>query len=308
MENTNQDDLPPKKEIYLLTKLSEIQFKMYKERISQLSSTSFSDNRNAYLNIFMFLRKVCNHPYLFDEVEDKTLPALGDHLITTCGKMMVLDKLLEKLEKEKHQVVIVSQMMRMLDILEDYCQFRKYNYCRTDGSTDENERIEQRKEFVKGDSEKFLFLLSGGAGGLEMNLSSANTIIFYDSDWNHTIDDQNVKKVHADGQKNSVTVYRMINENTIEEKILETLYERRRRKEDVAAPSTNKLATIESILSIFNNGSEKLFSESSSSDLAKMIDQEGIDGYLKESERKTWEMDLEFDALLNKNQKDEKED
>jgi len=308
MESTHQDELSPMKEIYLLTKLSEIQFKMYKEMISKLSSAPLSDNKNIYLNILMFLRKVCNHPYLFDDVEDNTLPALGDHLITTSGKMMVLDKLLEKLEKEKHQVVIISQMVRMLDILEDYCQFRKYNYCRIDGSTEKDARIEQINEFVKVGSEKFVFLLSSRAGGLGMNLSSADTVIFYDSDWNLAIDDQNIKKVHLVGQKSPVTVYRLVNEFTIEERILEILNEKRREKEDKALLGVDQLSTIESILSIINHGSEKLFSESSGSDLMKMIDEEGIDEYLKESEMKTWEMDAKFDVMFNKDSKYEQED
>jgi len=308
MENTHQEDLPPMKEIYLLTKLSEIQFKMYKEMIAKLSSAPLSDNKNAYLNILMFLRKVYNHPYLFDDVEDNTLPALGDHLITTTGKMVVLDKLLDKLEKEKHQVVIISQMVRMLDILEDYCQFRKYNYCRIDGSTEKDARIEQINEFVKVGSEKFVFLLSSRAGGLGMNLSSADTVIFYDSDWNLAIDDQNIKKVHLVGQKSPVTVYRLVNEFTIEERILEILNEKRREKEDKALLGVDQLSTIESILSIINHGSEKLFSESSGSDLMKMIDEEGIDEYLKESEMKTWEMDAKFDVMFNKDSKYEQED
>ena len=74
----------------------------------------------------MQLRKVCNHPYLFEGVEEVGLPQLGAHLINVSGKMIILDKLLTKLRKESHQVLIFSQMTRMLDILEDYCNFRAY--------------------------------------------------------------------------------------------------------------------------------------------------------------------------------------
>ena len=103
---------------------------------------------------------MCNHPYLFEGVEEENQPAPDDHLITTSGKMIVLDKLLMKLSTEKHQVLIFSQMTRMLDILEDYCNYRGFKYCRIDGDTEINDRDDQIAEFSDPDSSKFVFLLS----------------------------------------------------------------------------------------------------------------------------------------------------
>lgn len=131
----------------------------------------------------MQLRKVCNHPYLFEGVEDPELPTLGDHLIRASGKLIVLDKLLERIRKG-HQVLVFSQFTTVLDILEDYLVYRDYSYCRIDGSTLIEEREKQIEEFTANKSEKFVFLLSTRAGGLGINLMTADTVVIFDSDWN----------------------------------------------------------------------------------------------------------------------------
>src|SRR5690606_13295792 len=92
-------------------------------------------NRLRLLNIVMQLRKCCNHPYLFQGAEPGPPYTTGSHLITNSGKMIVLDKLLPKLQEQGSRVLIFSQMTRLLDILEDYMVFRSFDYCRIDGST-----------------------------------------------------------------------------------------------------------------------------------------------------------------------------
>jgi SWI/SNF-related matrix-associated actin-dependent regulator of chromatin subfamily A member 5 len=125
--------------------------------------------------------------------------------------MIVLDKLLKKLSREdKHQVLIFSQMTMVLDILEDYCNYREFKYCRIDGSTDMTSRDEQIEDFMNPNTEKFIFLLSTRAGGLGINLTSADTVIIYDSDWNPQMDLQAMDRAHRIGQKNLVNVYRLI--------------------------------------------------------------------------------------------------
>ena len=169
----------------------------------------------------MQLRKVCNHPYLFQGIEEEGSPALGSHLINVSGKMVVLDQLLKKLLDEKHQVLIFSQMTMVMDILEDYCNYRRFKYCRIDGSTDMDSRDRQINEFMTEGTDKFVFLLSTRAGGLGINLTAADTVIIYDSDWNPQMDLQAMDRAHRIGQKNKVNVYRLISENTVEEKIIE---------------------------------------------------------------------------------------
>ena len=136
------------------------------------------------LNILMQLRKVCNHPYLFEGAEEGPPFVDGPHLWNNCGKMSLLDKLLPKLQAQGSRVLIFSQMTRMLDILEDYLRAKQYLYCRIDGSTDGEARDSAMDDFNAEGSDKFCFLLSTRAGGLGINLATADTVVLYDSDWN----------------------------------------------------------------------------------------------------------------------------
>eukprot|EP01117_Protostelium_nocturnum_P001824 TRINITY_DN122_c0_g1_i4.p1 TRINITY_DN122_c0_g1~~TRINITY_DN122_c0_g1_i4.p1 ORF type:complete len:1325 (+),score=435.07 TRINITY_DN122_c0_g1_i4:289-4263(+) len=140
-------------------------------------------------------------------------------LLTDSGKMQVLDRLLSQLKREGHRVLIYSQMTKMMNILEDFMAFRKYKYFRLDGSSKLEDRRDMVNEFQTS-NEIFAFLLSTRAGGLGINLTAADTVIFYDSDWNPTIDEQAMDRAHRLGQTKTVTVYRLITTNTVEERIL----------------------------------------------------------------------------------------
>jgi DNA helicase INO80 len=147
------------------------------------------------------------------------------HIITDSGKLLVLDKLLARLKREGHRVLIYSQMTKMIDVLEDYMQYRQYTYTRLDGSS----RISDRRDMVEDfqtKSDIFVFLLSTRAGGLGINLTAADTVIFYDSDWNPTVDQQAMDRAHRLGQTRQVTVYRLIVKGTIEERILQRAKEK----------------------------------------------------------------------------------
>ena len=138
--------------------------------------------------------------------------------VTDSGKLAKLDSLLAELKEGGHRVLLYFQMTRMIDLMEEYLTYRNYKYCRLDGST----KLEDRRDTVadfQTRPEIFIFLLSTRAGGLGINLTSADTVIFYDSDWNPTIDSQAMDRAHRLGQTRQVTVYRMITRNTIEERI-----------------------------------------------------------------------------------------
>lgn len=130
------------------------------------------------------MRKICLHLYMFPETEDPTLPPLGEHLIENSGKLKVLDMFLKKLFAEKHKVLIFSQFSTLLNILEDYCNYRKYKFCRLDGSTKLEDREAQIASFQEPNSDIFIFMLSTRAGGLGITLTAADTVIIYDSDFN----------------------------------------------------------------------------------------------------------------------------
>ncbi|KAJ3082280.1 putative DNA helicase ino80, partial [Quaeritorhiza haematococci] len=140
-------------------------------------------------------------------------------LMTNSGKMMVLEKLLPKLKAEGHRVLIYFQMTKMIDLMEEYLTYRKYTYLRLDGSTTISERRDMVTDWQTR-PDLFIFLLSTRAGGLGINLTAADTVIFYDSDWNPTVDQQAMDRAHRLGQTKQVTVYRLITTGTIEERIL----------------------------------------------------------------------------------------
>lgn len=138
--------------------------------------------------------------------------------VTDSGKLAKLDELLFKLKEQGHRVLLYFQMTRMIDLMEEYLTYRNYKFCRLDGST----KLEDRRDTVhdfQTRPEIFIFLLSTRAGGLGINLTSADTVIFYDSDWNPTIDSQAMDRAHRLGQTRQVTVYRLITRGTIEERI-----------------------------------------------------------------------------------------
>ena len=146
------------------------------------------------------------------------MPEAG-RLIADCGKMMVLDPLLRRLKSEGHKCLIYSQFTRVLDILEDYCGKTAFKFVRLDGQS----ALADRRDIVaewQTNEELFIFLLSTRAGGVGLNLTAADTVIFFDSDWNPTQDLQAMDRAHRLGQERPVTVYRLISRGTIEERML----------------------------------------------------------------------------------------
>ena len=220
-----EKSLPPKTETKLFVALTAMQRQWYTKLLERdielLNATAGTAGKTRLLNIVMQLRKVCNHPYLFYGAEPGPPFIEGDHIISNAGKMVLLDKLLSRLQSRGSRVLIFSQMTRMLDILEDYCRYREYDYCRIDGSTKHDERELAMDEFNAPNSKKFVFLLSTRAGGLGINLQTADTVIIYDSDWNPQMDLQAQDRAHRIGQKKPVFVYRFVTEQTVEQKIVE---------------------------------------------------------------------------------------
>lgn len=143
-----------------------------------------------------------------------------------CGKLQTLDRLLRQLKSEQHRVLIFTQMTKMLDVLEAFLNYHGHIYLRLDGST----RVEQRQvlmERFNGDKRIFCFILSTRSGGVGINLTGADTVIFYDSDWNPTMDAQAQDRCHRIGQTRDVHIYRLVSEKTIEVNILKKANQKR---------------------------------------------------------------------------------
>ena len=136
-----------------------------------------------------------------------------------CGKLQQLARLLLKLKVGGHRALIFTQMTKMLDLLEVFINMHGYTYLRLDGST----KIEQRQKLMErfnSDPKIFIFILSTRSGGIGVNLTGADTVIFYDTDWNPAMDAQAQDRCHRIGQTRPVTIYRLISESTVEENIL----------------------------------------------------------------------------------------
>ncbi|KAH7388799.1 chromodomain helicase-like protein [Pyrenochaeta sp. MPI-SDFR-AT-0127] len=225
-----ESDLPPKSEKILRVELSDIQLEYYKNILTrnyEALNEGGAGHKQSLLNIVMELKKASNHALLFpnaeakflkeDATKDETLKAL----ITTSGKMMLLDRLLGKLKADGHRVLIFSQMVHMLDILTDYLKLRNYTFQRLDGTVPASERKIAIDHFNAPGSDDYCFLLSTRAGGLGINLMTADTVIIFDSDWNPQADLQAMARAHRIGQQKPVSVYRLVSKDTIEEEILE---------------------------------------------------------------------------------------
>uniref|UniRef100_A0A3Q2TVH5 Proliferation-associated SNF2-like protein n=1 Tax=Fundulus heteroclitus TaxID=8078 RepID=A0A3Q2TVH5_FUNHE len=173
-------------------------------------------------NVLMLLKRCCNHPYLVEYPLDPATQQfkIDEQLVQTSGKLLILDRLLPALKQRGHKVLIFSQMTSILDILMDYCYLRGFLYSRLDGTMSYTERDQNIQQFFK-DPEVFIFLLSTRAGGLGINLTAADTVIIFDSDWNPQSDLQAQDRCHRIGQTKPVVVYRLVTANTIDQKILE---------------------------------------------------------------------------------------
>ncbi|XP_036199932.1 chromodomain-helicase-DNA-binding protein 1-like isoform X2 [Myotis myotis] len=209
-------DLPKKTEVVIYHGMSALQKKYYKAIL--MKDLDAFENEMAkkvkLQNVLSQLRKCVDHPYLFDGVEPEPFE-IGDHLIEASGKLHLLDKLLAYLYSRGHRVLLFSQMTQMLDILQDYMDYRGYSYERVDGSVRGEERYLAIKNF--GQQPIFVFLLSTRAGGVGMNLTAADTVIFVDSDFNPQNDLQAASRAHRIGQNKSVKVIRLIGRDTVEE-------------------------------------------------------------------------------------------
>ncbi|RLV95518.1 putative DNA helicase INO80 [Spathaspora sp. JA1] len=168
------------------------------------------------------------------------MPSMN-RFITESGKLAKLDELLLDLKQNDHRVLIYFQMTRMMDLMEEYLTYRQHKYIRLDGSS----KLDDRRDLVHDWQTKpdlFIFLLSTRAGGLGINLTAADTVIFYDSDWNPTIDSQAMDRAHRLGQTKQVTVYRLLTRGTIEER----MRDRAKQKEQVQQVVMEGKATIPS--------------------------------------------------------------
>ena len=212
--------LPPKVEIQVTVGITEQQKQIYRDLLKR-NMLEKGNSVTHFKNILIQLRKVCNHPWLFEGQEPENMENPAEEIVKASGKMVFVDKLLKRSIQDGNQTLIFSGFTTQLDILEDYCYLKGIEYCRLDGSTSLEDREDQIDLFTEPGSTKKVFLISTRAGGLGLNLMTANVVVLYDSDWNPQIDLQAMDRAHRIGQTKIVQVYRLVTVNTMEVKMIE---------------------------------------------------------------------------------------
>ncbi|XP_056601144.1 probable global transcription activator SNF2L2 isoform X1 [Triplophysa dalaica] len=231
-----ESQLPEKVEYVIKCDMSAIQRVLYRHMQGKgilLTDGSEKDKKGkggakTLMNTIMQLKKICNHPYMFQHIEESFAEHLGypngiingPDLYRASGKFELLDRILPKLKATNHRVLLFCQMTSLMTIMEDYFAYRNFLYLRLDGTTKSEDRALLLKQFNEEGSQYFVFLLSTRAGGLGLNLQAADTVVIFDSDWNPHQDLQAQDRAHRIGQQNEVRVLRLCTVNSVEEKIL----------------------------------------------------------------------------------------
>ncbi|KAF8368334.1 chd-1 [Pristionchus pacificus] len=221
-----EKSLPPKLEQILRVDMTREQKQFYKwiltKNYKELSK-GVKGSINGFVNLVMELKKCCNHASLVRQYDDPEHDPAGklQQLLKSSGKLILLDKLLCRLRDTGHRVLIFSQMVMMLDILQEYLKLRRFTAQRLDGSMRADLRKQALDHFNAEGSTDFCFLLSTRAGGLGINLATADTVIIFDSDWNPQNDLQAMSRAHRIGQTKTVNIYRLVTRGSVEEEIVE---------------------------------------------------------------------------------------
>eukprot|EP00250_Pteridium_aquilinum_P011659 c20221_g1_i2 orf=502-7569(-) len=217
-----ENELPEKIEKLVRCKPSAYQQLLMKRVKDKLGSLGNAKGRAVH-NTVIELRNICNHPYLSHLHTQEAERLLPSHylplIVRLCGKLETLDRILPKLKAANHRILLFSTMTRLLDVMEDYLQWRGYRYLRLDGHTNGTERGALIDLFNSPNSEAFLFLLSIRAGGVGINLQAADTVILFDTDWNPQVDLQAQARAHRIGQKRDVLVLRLETVQSVEEQV-----------------------------------------------------------------------------------------
>lgn len=267
--------LPPKYELIVPLSMTPIQKKVYKDCLSKdiyetLCRATGSKVQRGLSSIFANLRKVLNHPYLLDGVEreQKTLAGTQTAMINACAKLKIFHQMFPKLKAQGHRLLIFSTMTRTLDLLEDYLTYEKIKYTRIDGNSNERARVRSIDAFNAPNSQLDVFLLSTRAGGVGINLATADTVVIWDSDFNPYADLQAISRAHRIGQNNMVLILRFMTRLSIEEKVLQ-IGKKKMALEHVVVErmKESEEESFDDIENILKFGAEALFSDDGSKDI-----------------------------------------
>ena len=265
--------IPPKIEVIIPIHMSRLQRDLYKRILAKNFDflkessrvTSKFARRTGLNNVLMELMKLLNHPYLVQGgapafEENASEQSRHRAMVECCAKLVIVHHMLKRLKANGHRVLLFSTMTRVLDILQDYIEAEGYGYCRLDGDMTQLEKQRAIEAFNAPNSDRFIFLISTRAGGLGLNLTSADTVIIYNSDYNPHNDLQALARAHRIGQTKKVVVYRLVTQNSVEEKIIQ----KARHKlalDHLVIEKMGEVLQAEDIETFLQYGAKKLFEE-----------------------------------------------
>ncbi|CDM37002.1 hypothetical protein CBS147339_2322 [Penicillium roqueforti] len=287
--------LPPMVQIIIPVSMSVVQKKLYKsilqknpqllkaickKQVGQLKKAE----RHNLNNILMQLRKCLCHPFIYNrDIEEQTLDSQLSHrrLVEASGKLTLLNLMLPRLRERGHRVLIFSQFLENLDIVEDFLTGLGLQYCRLDGNLSSREKQQQIDQFNAPKSQFFAFLLSTRSGGVGINLATADTVIIMDPDFNPKQDMQALSRAHRIGQKNTVLVFHLVVRASVEEKIMQK-GKTKMALDHVLIDRIEADEDKEDLESILKHGAEALFNDDDSADITYDVD--SIDKLLDRSQ------------------------
>ncbi|TQN70667.1 Chromatin remodeling factor mit1 [Colletotrichum shisoi] len=287
--------LPPMAQIIVPVSMSILQEKLCKSIIAKspdLIKAIFADGkmnkkeRGSLNNILMQLRKCLCHPFMYSEaVEERSADHAKMHqnLISASGKLMLLNIMLPKLKERGHRVLIFSQFLHQLDIIEDFLNGLGLQHRRLDGKINSLEKQKHIDAFNEPDSEIFAFLLSTRAGGVGINLATADTVIILDPDFNPHQDIQAISRAHRIGQKNKVLCFQLMTKNSAEEKIMQ-IGRKKMALDHVLIEAMDDEGEPDDLESILKFGASALFSEDQDDKDIVCYDDASVDKLLDRSD------------------------
>ncbi|XP_066911580.1 chromodomain-helicase-DNA-binding protein Mi-2 homolog isoform X1 [Clytia hemisphaerica] len=302
--------MPTKSEFIVRVELSPMQKKFYKFILTKNfgALNAKGSAQVSLLNVVMELKKCCNHPYLFataaaEAPRYQTNAFEVKALTEASGKLVLMCKMLQKLKAQGHRVLIFSQMTRVLDLLEDFFEGHVWRYERLDGTITGMVRQAAIDRFNQPNSDIFAFLLSTRAGGLGINLATADTVIIFDSDWNPHNDIQAFSRAHRIGQQNKVMIYRFVTKGTVEERITQVAKRKMMLTHLVVRPGLGSKAaqtmSKRELDDILKFGTEEMFKDDEENDGRIVYDDKAIELLLDRSKEGIQEKEGGMDEYLS---------
>ena len=287
--------LPPMLQIIIPVSMSVVQKKLYKSIleknptlikaiIKKKAGQLKKQDRANLNNILMQLRKCLCHPFIYNrDIEEQTFDhqLAQQRLVEASGKLQLLNLMLPRLQERGHRVLIFSQFLENLDIVEDFLGGLGLRFCRLDGRMSSREKQKQIDQFNAPDSLFFAFLLSTRSGGVGINLATADTVIIMDPDFNPKQDMQALSRAHRIGQKNTVLVFHLVVRASVEEKIMQK-GKTKMALDHVLIDRMEADETQEDLESILKHGAQALFDDDDSADIK--YDTQSIDNLLDRSQ------------------------